>query len=126
MDVLRCKTPELVRKEIGTHVLAYNLVRAVMAQAVARHDVVPRSLSFTGTLQTLVAFGPLLEFRAPGAADRTRLHRDLLDAVATHRVADRPDRYEPRLKKRRWNHYDWLTRPRDEMKRQIAKCPTEK
>jgi hypothetical protein len=43
--------------------------------------------------------------------DRVRLYRDLLAAIAAHRVADRPDRYEPRVKKRRRNHYGWLTRP---------------
>jgi hypothetical protein len=48
------------------------------------------------------------------------LYHDLLDAIATHRVGDRPDRYEPRLKKRRRNNYDWLTKPRAEMKRKMA------
>src|SRR4029077_1640918 len=46
MDLLRCKTPDLVRKEIGTHVLAYNLIRTVMAQAAAGEGIPPRSLSF--------------------------------------------------------------------------------
>ena len=55
-----------------------------------------------------------------------RVYRDLLAAIATHRVADRPDRLEPRLKKRRWNHYDWLTRPRAEMKCMMAKRVIEK
>ena len=44
MDVLRCKTPELVRKELWAHVLAYNLIRAVMAQAAVRHAVEPRTI----------------------------------------------------------------------------------
>jgi hypothetical protein len=126
MRDLRGKTPELVRKEVWAHVLAYNLIRTVMAQAAAEHDVVPRSISFTGALQTLEAFRPLLELRAAGdPAVRLRLYRHLLDAVATHRVANRPDRYEPRLKKRRWNHYDWLTRPRAEIKRKMAKRITQ-
>jgi hypothetical protein len=56
MDVLRCKTPELVRKEIWTHILAYNLIRTIMAQAAAKHGVVPRTISFKGTVQTLEAF----------------------------------------------------------------------
>src|SRR5262249_6838937 len=59
MDLLRCKTPELVRKEIWTHVLAYNLIRTVMAQAAAREGVAPRSISFKATLQVLEAFRPL-------------------------------------------------------------------
>jgi len=126
MAELRCKTPELVRKEVWTHVLAYNLVRTVMAQAAARHDIPPRSISFKGAMQTLEAFQPLLELGATrDAADRLRLCQDLLDAIATHRVADRPDRYEPRVKKRRRNHYDWLTRPRAEMKRKMAKGVAE-
>lgn len=126
MGELRCKTPELVRKEVWAHVLAYNLLRTVMAQAAARHGVAPRTLSFTGAMQTVGAFQPLLEFgAAQDAAARLRLYHDLLDAIATHRVGDRPDRYEPRLKKRRRNNYDWLTKPRAEMKGEMAKGVTK-
>src|SRR5579871_903981 len=126
MGELRCKTPELVRKEVWTHILAYNLLRTVMAQAAARHGVAPRTISFTGAMQTLEAFQPLLEFGAAQEdASRLRLYHDLLDAIATHRVGDRPDRYEPRLKKRRRNNYDWLTKPRAEMKRKMAKGVTK-
>jgi hypothetical protein len=62
---LRCKTPESVRKEVWAHVLAYNLICTVMAQAAAKHDLPPRSLSFTGAMQTLEAFQPLLELGPP-------------------------------------------------------------
>lgn len=126
MRELRCTTPELVRKEIWTHVLAYNLIRTIMAQAAAKHDVLPRSISFKGSMQTLEAFQPLIEpCTANDPAQRLRLYQDLLDAIATHRVADRPDRYEPRVKKRRRNHYGWLTKPRAEIKRKMAKGVTE-
>ena len=126
MGELRCKTPELVRKEVWAHILAYNLIRTVMAQAAARHGVAPRVISFTGAMQTVEAFQPLLEFgAAQDAASRLRLYHDLLDAIATHRVGDRPDRYEPRLKKRRRNNYDWLTEPRAEIKRKMAKGVTK-
>src|SRR5205814_2432238 len=121
MSELRCRASEQARKEVWAHVLAYNLIRTVMARAAAAHDAVPRSISFTGVLQTLAAFQPLLELRAAGAVERTRLYRDLLAAVATHRRGDRPDRYEPRLTKRRWNHYASLTRPRAAIRRQMAK-----
>src|SRR6516165_6999042 len=122
MGELRCKTPEMVRKEIWAHVLAYNLIRTVMAQAAATHDLLPRSISFKGALQTLEAFQPLLELQADrGGAHRLGLYQDLLRAIATHRVGDRPDRFEPRLKKRRRNNYDWLTSPRSEVKRKMAK-----
>ena len=127
MGELRGKTPEAVRKEVWAHVLAYNLIRTVVAQAAATHDIPPRSISFTGAMQTLEAFQPLLEFgTARDASDRLRLYHDLLDAIASHRVADRPDRYEPRLKKRRRNYYDWLTEPRAEIKRKMAKGVNEK
>ncbi len=126
MRELRCKTPELVRKEVWVHLLAYNLMRTVMAQAAARHDIPPRSISFTGAMQTLRAFQPLLELGAPDdAAGRWRLYQDLLEAIVSHRVADRPDRYEPRLKKRRRNYYDWLTEPRAKIKRKMAKRLTK-
>jgi len=126
MRDLRGKTPELVRKEVWTHVLAYNLIRTVMAQAAARHDIVPRSISFKGAMQTLDAFQPLLDLRTVrDAAHRLGLCHHLLDAIATHRVADRPDRFEPRVKKRRRNHYGWLTKPRTEIKRMMAKGITK-
>lgn len=126
MDELRCKTPELVRKEIWAHALAYNRIRTVMAQAAAMHDVLPRTISFKGTMQTLEAFQPLLELQADeGEAHRLALYQELLRAVATHRVADRPDRFEPRVKKHRRNHYGWLTEPRSEVKRKMAKDLTE-
>ena len=113
-------------RAVWAHLLAYNLVRKAMAQAAATHGVLPRSISFTGAMQTLEAFQPLLEFGAAReAASRLGLYHDLLDAIATHRVGDRPDRYEPRLKKRRRNNYDWLTKPRAELKRKMAKGATE-
>jgi hypothetical protein len=62
---------------------------------------------------------------ARGAARRSRLCRDLLDALATHRGADRPARFEPRLKKRRRNHSGWLTKPRAEVKRRMANGVTK-
>ncbi len=120
MDVLRCKTPELVRKELWTHILAYNLIRTVMAQAAATHDLLPRSISFKGTIQTLEAFQPVIEV-THHPARRIEVYQHLLDAIAKHRVADRPNRFEPRVKKHRRNHYGWLTKPRAEMKLLMAK-----
>jgi len=80
------------------HILAHNLIRTIMAQAAARHDVVQRSISFKGSLQTLDAFQPLIKFRADrGMAYRLQIYQHLLDTIVTHRVADRPNRYEPRL-----------------------------
>jgi hypothetical protein len=122
MDELRCKTPELVRKEIWTHVLAYNLIRTVAAQAAATHDLLPRSISFKGAMQTLEAFQPLIAFQSSyDATHRLALYQHLLRAIATHQVADRPDRFEPRAKKRRRDHFAWLSEPRQKLKRKMAK-----
>jgi hypothetical protein len=122
MDLLRCKTPELVRKEIWAHVLAYNLIRTVMAQAASREGVEPRSISFKATLQVLEAFRPLIAYRAHrGGGHRAALYEQLLAAIAVHRVADRPDRFEPRMAKRRPKRYDRLTRPRREIKLRMLK-----
>lgn len=115
MDVLRCRTPAMVRKEIWVHVLVYNLLRKVMAQAAQAHDVPPRRISFKGTLQTLNAFSDRLRTCAQGDLDP--LCRRLLAAVAAHRVGHRPDRVEPRAKKRRAKPYRLLNRPRHQARK---------
>lgn len=120
MDALRCKTPELARKEIWTHILAYNLVRTIIAQAAVKHGIEPRTISFKGAIQTLEAFQPVIAIQCRrNAAFRTQLYQQLLDAIVVHRVADRPNRYEPRQRKRRNKKYDLLTKPRHEVKRRI-------
>jgi hypothetical protein len=119
MDVLRCKTPELVRKEIWTHILAYNLIRTIAAQAATRHGIEPRTISFKGAVQALEAFQPVIAMRGDNDVGREVLYEHLLDAIAIHRVADRPDRYEPRRRKRRPKPYDRLMKPRWQAKRDL-------
>ena len=120
MDILRCKTPELVHKEIWTHILAYNLIRTITAQATTKHGVEPRTISFKGAIQTLEAFQPVIAMQGEcDPAFRRQLYRQLLDAIAVHRVANRPDRFEPRRRKRRPKPYDRLMKPRHEAKRDI-------
>jgi hypothetical protein len=126
MSVLRGQTPEMVRKEIWTHALAYNLIRTVMAQAAARDGVPPRSISFKAALQVLEAFRPLIADQAPrGASHRAALYGQLLRAIAVHRVADRPDRFEPRMAKRGPRRFDCLSRPRAEVKRRMLNRVSE-
>ncbi len=110
MDILRCQTPAMVRKEIWAHLLAYNLVRKVMAQAAQEHGLTPRQLSFAGAMQTLNEFRTLLLTTAE--ADLPALGDNILKAIASHRVGDRPDRYEPRKVKRRPKGYSRMTKPR--------------
>ncbi|WP_165253534.1 IS4 family transposase, partial [Paludisphaera soli] len=120
MDVLRRKTPELVRKEIWAHVLAYNLIRTVMAQAATIEGVGPRSISFKAAIQVLEAFRPLIAYRSHcGAGHQEELYEQLLGAIAAHRVSDRPDRFEPRMTRKGPRGYEELKRPRREIKLQM-------
>lgn len=118
MDVLRGKTPEMVRKEIWAHLLAYNLIRTVMAQAALQYDLPPRMISFKGAMQTLQAFHPLL--RTTAGDQLLTLYHDLLAALAEHRVGNRPDRYEPRARKRRPKAYPLLRQPRSIARKQLC------
>jgi hypothetical protein len=111
MEMLRCRSPEMARKEVWGHLLAYNLVRKVQAQAGQRKGLSPRSLSFAGAMQALHAFRWVLLFVEE---KRGLLLGCLLEVVAQHRVGNRPDRYEPRKVKRRWKTYRLLKRPRAE------------
>jgi hypothetical protein len=108
MDHLRCKTPERVRNEFYTHLLGYNLIRGVMAAAAHESGRSPWEISFKGTLQTLDQFLPTLVSRVSSEAWCDAL----LAAVATHIVGHRPDRFEPRLRKRRPKPYKHLREPR--------------
>jgi len=116
MEILRCKTPDMVHKEIWTHLLAYNLLRTVMAVAAHENDIEPRKVSFKGAKQAVTAFAPKIEAAQP--EDRGRLIDALLTTIAYHRVGDRPGRWEPRARKRRPKPAARLTQPRH-----IAKLP---
>lgn len=112
MDVLRGKTPEMLRREIWAHLLAYNLARQVMAQAATQKGVSPRQLSFAGAKQTMDAFRVALqtsEGKVWGC-----LVQAMLTAIAGHRVGQREGRCEPRQVKRRPKIYPMMTRPRNE------------
>ena len=116
MDVLRCKTPEMVHKEIWTHLLAYNLLRTVMAVAANENNIAPRKISFKGAKQTLTAFAPKIEAARP--ENRAPLIDAMLETIAYHRVGDRPGRWEPRARKRRPKWSTPLKQPRH-----VAKLP---
>lgn len=109
MDVLRCKSPAMVRKEIWMHLLAYNLIRTLMVRAALDAGVCPRDISFKGTLQTMLAFAAA-GWSCPNR--RNELYTAVLRAVATHRVNDRPDRIDPRAVKRRPKKARLLNEPR--------------
>jgi len=110
MDVLRCKSRPMVDKEIAVYFLAYNLVRWAMAKAALLADVLPRVLSFTGAKRLLSAFADQLR-RTSGDEIRT-LIATVLRCIATLRLPQRPNRIEPRAKKRRPKNLPLLTVPR--------------
>jgi putative transposase len=116
MDHLRCKTPHRVRNEFYMHLIAYNLIRKVMAVAAFKAGVEPWTVSFKGALQTMARLLPLLHTNIPIEAWCDAL----LQAITTHTVGDRPDRFEPRLKKRRPKQYKHLREPREHYKSQVA------
>ena len=114
--MLRTKTPDMVRKEVGMHLLAYNLIRGVMAEAARGRDIEPRELSFNGARQTVRAFEEthLCEPKVIAADFPILLH-----LISQKRVGDRLDRHEPRAVKRRPKPYHLLTIPRAEAKKRI-------
>lgn len=118
MDVLRCLTPSMVRKEIWMHLLAYNLLRSVLCAAAYESDLPVRSLSFKGAEQLFQAFYQALVC-AP-AKDLDGLCTILLRATTQHRVGNRPDRYEPRKRKRAAKPYPRLKLPRDQERKLCA------
>jgi hypothetical protein len=90
MDVLRCKTPAIVRKEIWTCLLAYNLIRQAMLEAARAADLSPRTLSFTNALQTIAAsLGTLAVVDADTAE---RLITAQLPSLTEQGVGNRPNR----------------------------------
>lgn len=119
MDVLRCQSPDMVRKEIAAHLLVYNLVRVVMAQA-AHHSLVhPRQLSFTGAMRMLRVFE-----QSPNQCPRRQLaHRyeTMISSIARLRLSHRPGRVEPRVKKRRPKNYPLMTKPRNALRKPLIK-----
>jgi len=110
MDVLRCKSQPMVDKEIAVYFLAYNLVRWAMAKAALLADVLPRVLSFAGAKRLLCAFADQLR-RTSGDQVHT-LIATVTACIATQKLPHRPDRIEPRAKKRRPKNLPLLTVPR--------------
>jgi len=117
MDVLRCKTPSMVRKEIYVYLLAYNLLRSLMWSAGTTYGNPPLRLSLQGTRHHLNNFIPKLLATSP--KKRLQVYRTLLKVIAHKAVPDRPGRSEPRVRKRRPKAYPLMTKPRHELQKQL-------
>jgi Transposase DDE domain len=121
MDRLRCRTPDLVHKEIWAYLLAYNLIRKTMAQAALRHGYEPWQISFSQTLQALDSYRYALAVASPEEAGLRG--EQLLEGLTKVRVGQRPDRVEPRQVKRRPKPYRRLMKPRAEARQEICDRP---
>jgi len=114
LGVLSCKTPAMAEKEIWVYLLAYNLIRMIMAQAAIHTQQLPRELSFKHSLQLWLAWG-----------HQTTVHNHGMDAsvllvlIAQKRVGKRPGRVEPRALKRRPKPYPLLNLPRHLARQQV-------
>jgi hypothetical protein len=111
MEALRCRTPDMIEKELRAFLIAYNCGRALMAEAAITHALPRQRISFKGTLDTLRSFTPVL-LRTTSKRSRARLHSRLLEILAADALPVRPGRSEPRAVKKRPKSYSLLTQPR--------------
>ena len=114
MDVLSCQTPLMNEKQLWVHLLAYNVIRLLMAQAACNAGIDPRSLSFKHTVQLWT------EWVSRGLSATKDCQR-LFTLIAQCRVGHRPGRIEPRMRKRRPKPYPWLKVPRAQARRHVQK-----
>jgi len=116
MDILRCKTPEMIRKEILMHFIAYNCIRRLMCEAAREMYLKARIVSFKGSVQALRNWEPHLNQAKISRAERFRLINDLYEAMTNTPITQRPGRSEPRCLKRRKKNFQLMSLPRHEMK----------
>lgn len=113
LEHARCKSPEMVRRELWTTILAYNLIRTTAASAAAVHQCQPRQISFTSTCQAILANWMVISNPCTTAELIYRLTLVVLNQIQACRVADRPGRIEPRKVKMRPKRYHYMTKPRN-------------
>jgi len=107
MDILKCKTPAMIEKEVNLFILVYNLIRLIMWEAAERHNVPVAQISFRSTMYAIGVWGRhLVHANTPQEIDR--LLRDFYQAIAYRRRRNRLCRSEPRARKRRNKNYQLL------------------
>ena len=121
LDHVRCKSPAMVRRELWTTLLGYNLVRETIVAAATVHDKSPRQLSFTGACQAILSAWMLFSAGSFSSSDRRKITTTLLHQIALQEVANRPGRIEPRVLKRRRHRYPLMQKPRCRLKRELQK-----
>ena len=116
MDILRCKTPEMVEKGVYAHLFAYNLLGGTMTESAKTTGVMPCQLSVKGAMQAIESFTPAMMT----TKSRDVLYDALLTTFSAHRVGNRPGRLEPRAKKRKQGWQTIMIKPRKQYHRRLA------
>jgi Transposase DDE domain len=116
MEMFSCKCPEMVEKEMWVYLLAYNLIRLVMAQSAALVDILPRQLSFKHSLQIWQAYR-----QQQGTTDDDESTKILCLLIAENTVGNRPGRIEPRAIKRRPKPFPLLMKTREKAQEEVKK-----
>ena len=122
MEQLRCKTPDMAEKELLAYLVAHNLMRCVIAQAVATFQVDMERVSFKGALDALRQYSDAIA-KARNQKMRRQLWEDLLLNLARDLVPYRPKRSEPRAVKRRPKPFSLLTKPRQAARNTLIQQP---
>jgi len=125
LEVLSCKTPPMLYRELLMHLIAYNFIRSLMAEAASIHDAELERISFKGTTDTLRHFSVVIA-HARSKGQRLQLINDMLATLAGDLVPYRPNRVEPRNRKRRPKEFPVLVEPRDQWKARVLKGKTRK
>jgi hypothetical protein len=118
---VRCKSPEMVRREVWMTMLGYNLIRTTAAGAAALHGKQPRQISFTSTCQYVLAGWMLLSLGTLSAEALRAYCLTMLAQIAQCEVANRPGRLEPRVIKRRRHRYPLMQKPRKKLRQELRK-----
>ena len=117
MDILRCKSPEMVRKEMWACVLAYNLIRRIMLQSARASGMLLRQLSFAAALQSVAASWTVIVLSDDSVA--ASLIEAALVNLTGFIIGNRPGRVEPRAVKRRPKPHKLLTKPRNQARAEL-------
>jgi hypothetical protein len=119
MEHLSCKTPDMIKKEIAAHMLGYNIIRIIIAEACNKHSTTPNQTSFKGTVQLLNQFMP--KFSGVKTSKNSGMYSKLLSLIILNKIGNRPGRVEPRMIKRRQKPFQLLKRSRKIEQNKILK-----
>ena len=119
MEHLSCKTPDMINKEIAAHMLGYNIIRIIMAEACIKHGPNPNKVSFKGALQLLNQFMP--HFILIKESKRREIYHKMLSQIVLINIGNRPGRIEPRAVKRRKKSFPALNNTRKAAQEKIMK-----